>query len=179
MSARHVAAVDHLPRRWAYDGCPQRCRIVIVPLDRLRQRVLHSPPVPLLEAVEAVDRSRGTGIHAAVERLVAPSRLLLPGAAREALDDAGHQPLGGELLEVLLAVLREVAGPGRIARTFVERLVRGPLQLEPTVQLALGDRRADRPDPQPAPLATSIGLRDREQQRRVLVATLDRDRGAR
>src|SRR5918996_664876 len=157
MSARHVAAVDHLPRRWAYDGCPQRCRIVIVPLDRLRQRVLHSPPVPLLEAVEAVDRSRGTGIHAAVERLVAPSRLLLPGAAREALDDAGHQPLGGELLEVLLTVLREVAGPGRIARTFVERLVRGPLQLEPTVQLALRDRCADRPNPKPAPLAAGVG----------------------
>src|SRR5918996_2444932 len=158
----HVAAVDHLAGRRARRGRRRQPRLGIAPLRRPRQRFLHPPPVALLEPVETVDRRRGPSVDAAVERLVAPARLLLPGAARKPLDDARHQPLGGELLEIVLAVLREVAGTRRIARAFGERLVRRPFQLEPAVQLALRNRRADRPDPQTAALATGIGLRDRE-----------------
>jgi hypothetical protein len=98
-------------------------------------------------------------------------------AASETLDDPGHQPLGGELLEVLLAVLREVAAAGREGRTGPERFLGRPLQLQPPVQLALADLRADRPHPEPPSLAAGIGLRDREQQRRVPIAALDRDCG--
>jgi hypothetical protein len=85
--------------------------------------------VALVEPIEAVDRGGGTGVDPAVERLVPPPGLLLPGAAREALDDAGDQPLGRELPKVLLAILREVAGPGRIARASLQRLLGRPLQL--------------------------------------------------
>src|SRR5919106_545292 len=179
MSACHVAAVDHLPRRRTDHGHPRRRRLVLISLHRSDQRFLYPSPVALLEPVEPVDRRRGTGIHSAVEGLVAPARLLLPGAAREALYDAGHQALGGELLEVLLAILREVARPRREGRPGLERLARRPLELEPAVQLAFGDGRADRPDAKATPPAAGIGLGDREQQRRVLVPPPDRHRGAR
>ena len=147
--------MDHVPRRLAHRGRPGRCWLVIIPLRRPRQRFLHTLPVPLPEPIEAVDHGCRTGVDPAVERLVTPPGLLLPRAAREALDDPGDQPLGGELLEVLLTVPREVTGAGRIARAFLQRLLGGPFQLEPAVQLALGDRRADRPDPQTAALAAS------------------------
>jgi hypothetical protein len=44
-----------------------------------------------------------------------------PGSAWETLDDPGDQPLGGQLLEILLAVLREVAGAGRVPMRFQQR----------------------------------------------------------
>src|SRR5918996_884005 len=175
----HVAAVDHLAGRRAHRRRPRRCRLVIIPLHGARQRLLHPPPMALLEAVKAVDRGRGPSVDPAVERLVAPSRLLLPRPAREAFDDPGPQPLGRELPKILLAVLREVAGPGRIACPGIQRFFGRPLQLEPAVQLALRDRRANRPHPQPAPLAAGIGLRRRQEQRGVSVAALHRDRSAR
>src|ERR687891_302494 len=175
----HVAAVDHLAGRRARRGRRRQRRLGIAPLRRPRQRFLHPPPVALLEPVETVDRRRGPSVDAAVERLVAPARLLLPRPSREALDDPGDQALGGELLEVLLAVLREVAGPRRGDRSTIQRFFGRPLQLDPAVQLALRDRRADRPAPQTPPLAAGIGLRDREQQRRVPIAALDRHRRAR
>jgi hypothetical protein len=71
-----------------------------------------------------------------------------------------------------------VTGAGREGRTGLERLLCGPLQLQPTVQLALGDRRADRPHAQAAAPAASIGLGDREQQRRVPVRIDDPVDGA-
>jgi hypothetical protein len=50
------------------------------------------------------------------------------------------------------------------------------MQHDPTGELLVDRLLADRPDPQPAALATGIGLRDREQQRRGLIPTLDRYR---
>ena len=54
-----------------------------------------------------------------------------------------------------------------------------PRELEPAVQLALGDWRTDRPDPEPAPPATGVGARHGEQECRVLVVALARHGGAR
>jgi hypothetical protein len=86
---------------------------MIIALNCARQRFLHTPPVALLEPVEAEDRGRSARVDPAVEGLVTPSRLLLSGAPRETLDDPGDQPLGRELLEVL----REVVGAGRVSPT--------------------------------------------------------------
>jgi hypothetical protein len=61
-------------------------------------------------AVDPEDRGRGPSVAPAVEALVAATRLLLPGCARKTLDAPGHQPLGGQLLEVFLAILLPGSG---------------------------------------------------------------------
>jgi hypothetical protein len=66
-----------------------------------------------------------------------------------------------------------------VACTISQRLLGRPLELQPTVQLAFGGGRADRPNPEPAPLAAGVGLRCREQERRVAIPALDRHRRAR
>jgi hypothetical protein len=58
------------------------------------------------------------------------------------------QAFGGDLLAVLFAVLREMAGVRRVAPALFERRIRWPLRLERPIPLALGDRRADRPAPE-------------------------------
>src|ERR1035441_4299330 len=65
-------------------------------------------PVLLLETVDTDPSSRRARIPPAIERLVALAHLL-PLVPAITLDDLGHQLLGGDLLEVLFAVAREVA----------------------------------------------------------------------
>src|ERR1035438_10270275 len=69
-------------------------------------------PVLFLETVDADPSSRRARIHPAIERLVALAHLL-PFVPAIAFDDLRHQLFGGDLLEVLFAVAREVAIPRR------------------------------------------------------------------
>src|ERR1039458_8804667 len=90
---------------------------------------------------------------------------LLPLQFAVALDELRHQLFGGDLLEVLLAVSREVAVSGRERGSLCEILVGGAIQPEPTVQLLLGHAGVDRPN-----LHTSLQFYaegSRSEERRV------------
>src|ERR1017187_8573842 len=106
-------------------------------------------PVLLLETVDAAPSSRRASIHAAIERLIALAHLL-PLVPAIAFDDLGHQLLGGDLLEVLFAVAREVAISRRERNPLRHILIGGPILSQPPVQLFLGHAAIDRPHPDAA-----------------------------
>src|ERR1035438_3406339 len=84
-------------------------------------------PMLLLEAVDANASSRRARIHPAIERLVALAHLL-PFVPAIALDDLRHQLFGGALLEVLLAIAREVTIPRRKGSPLREVLIGGSVE---------------------------------------------------
>src|ERR1039458_8999676 len=106
-------------------------------------------PVLLLETVDADPSSRRASIHATIERLIALAHLL-PLVPAIAFDDLRHQLLGGDLLEVLLAVAREVTIPRRKGNSLREILVGGSVEPKPTVQFLFGHAGIDRPNPDAA-----------------------------
>src|SRR5208283_173730 len=106
-------------------------------------------PVLLLETVNADPSSRRASIHAAIESLIALAHLL-PLVPAIALDDLRHQLFGGDLLEVLLAVAREVTIPRRKGSPLREILIGGSVEPKPTVQFLFGHAGIDRPDPDAA-----------------------------
>src|ERR1017187_6974947 len=111
--------------------------------------------VLLLETVDADPSSRRARIHPAIERLVALAHLL-PLVPAIALNDLRHQLLGGNLLEVLLAIAREVTIPRRKGSPFREVLIGGSVEPKPTVQFLFGHAGIDRPDSD-----TALQLRSR------------------
>src|ERR1019366_832219 len=106
-------------------------------------------PVLLLETVDTDPSSRRARIHAAVERLIALAHLL-PLVPTIAFDDLRHQLFGGDLLEVLFAVAREVAISRRERNPLRHILIGGPILSQPPVQLFLGHAGIDRPHPDAA-----------------------------
>src|ERR1035438_1830214 len=103
---------------------------------------LEVAPVLLLEPINTDPASRRARIYAAIERFIALAHLL-PFMPPVAFDELRHQLLGGDLLEVLLAVLRKVAVACREQHTAGKVLVGGPLEAQPAVQLFL-DRKSTR-----------------------------------
>src|ERR1035438_75996 len=103
-------------------------------------------PVLLLETVDADPSSRRARIHAAVERLIALAHLL-PLVPTIAFDDLRHQLFGGDLLEVLFAVPREVAISRRKRNPLRHILIGGPILSQPPIQFFLGHAGCDRPHP--------------------------------
>src|SRR5271157_4818350 len=101
-------------------------------------------PVLLLETVDADPSSRRARIHAAVERLIALAHFL-PLMPPVTFDDLRDQLFGGDLLEVLLAVLRKVAVARRKRNTAGQILIGRPLEAQPPVQLVLRHAGVDRP----------------------------------
>ena len=116
----------------------------------------------LLETVDADPSSRRARIHAAIERLIALAHLL-PLVPAIAFDDLRHQLLGGDLLEVLFAVAREVAIARRERNPLRHVLVGGPILAQPPVQLFLGHAGIDRPHPD---AALQLGARRPDFHRR-------------
>src|SRR5208283_3558171 len=110
---------------------------------------LEVAPVLLLETVDADPSSRRASIHAAIERLIALAHLF-PLVPAIAFDDLGHQLFGGDLLEVLLAVAREVTIPRRKGNSLREILISGSVKPKPTVQFLFGHAGIDRPNPDAA-----------------------------
>src|ERR1039458_1656737 len=98
-------------------------------------------PVLLLETVDADPSSRRARIHAAVERLIALAHLL-PFVPPIAFDDLRHQLFGGDLLEVLLAIAREMTIPRRKGNSPREILIGGSVKPKPTVQFLFEIGRA-------------------------------------
>src|SRR5208283_6056956 len=90
-------------------------------------------PVLLLETVDADPSSSRARIHPAIERLIALAHLL-PFVPAIAFDDLRHQLFGGDLLEVLLAIAREVTIPRRKGNPLREILISGSVKPKPTVQ---------------------------------------------
>src|ERR1035438_7892493 len=121
-------------------------RLFHVPHWRRAHPAFEVAPVLLLEAVNADPTSRRASIHAAIERLIALAHLL-PLVPAITFDDLGHQLFGGDLLEVLLAVAREVTIPRRKGSPLREVLIGGSVEPKPTVQFLFGHAGIDRPNP--------------------------------
>src|ERR1035438_10107095 len=110
---------------------------------------LEVAPVLLLETVDADPSSRRASIHATVERLIALAHLL-PFVPPITFDDLRHQLFGGDLLEVLLAIAREVTIPRRKGNSLREILISRSVEPKPTVQFLFGHAGIDRPNPDAA-----------------------------
>ena len=80
---------------------------------KVRQTHLQRIPGQIIEPVHAVHGSGSPCVRTAVEGLIAIPRLL-PLRSPVSLHNTRHQLLGSELLEVLLALLREMAITWRI-----------------------------------------------------------------
>src|ERR1039458_9815999 len=89
--------------------------------------VFEVAPVLLLETVDADPPSRRARVHPAIERLIAFAHLL-PFVPPIAFDDLRHQLLGGDLLEVLLAIAREMTIPRRKGNSPREILIGGSVK---------------------------------------------------
>src|SRR4051794_26184262 len=79
---------------------------------RYTNAILDRPPVFVLVAVQSDPARRRASVDPAIQGFVAFAHLL-PLVTPVAFHDLRDQLLGGDLFEVLLAVAREVAVPGR------------------------------------------------------------------
>src|ERR1035438_1697533 len=102
-------------------------RLFHVPHWRRAHPAFEVAPVLLLETVNADPSSRRASIHATIERLITLAHLL-PLVPAIAFDDLRHQLFGGDLLEVLLAVAREVTIPRRKGNPLREILISGSVK---------------------------------------------------